>query len=29
LEEKQKEVDKIWKDLYYKIPNLLDETAAV
>lgn len=29
LEEKQKEVEEIWENLYYKIPNLLDETAAI
>ncbi|MDD3145599.1 MAG: serine--tRNA ligase [Candidatus Gracilibacteria bacterium] len=29
LEEKQKEVEESWKFLYYKIPNLLDETAAI
>ena len=29
LEEKQKQVEKAWKELYYKIPNLLDLTAAV
>jgi len=29
FEEKQKEVEKRWKEIYYKIPNLLDETAAV
>jgi len=29
LEEKQKQVEKAWKELYYKIPNLLDPTAAV
>jgi len=29
LEEKQNKIEKEWKDLYYKIPNLLDETAAV
>jgi hypothetical protein len=29
LEEKQKEVEEYWKNMYYKIPNILDETAAV
>jgi len=29
LEEKQNKIEKVWKELYYKIPNLLDETAAV
>lgn len=29
LEEKQKIVEESWKSLYYKIPNLLDETAAI
>ena len=29
LEEKQKEVEESWKELYYQIPNLLDPTAAV
>jgi len=29
LEEKQKQIEKAWKELYYKIPNLLDPTAAV
>jgi len=29
LEEKQDEVEEKWKDMYYKIPNLLDETAAI
>ncbi|MDD3793193.1 MAG: serine--tRNA ligase [Candidatus Gracilibacteria bacterium] len=29
LEEKQKEVEEAWKNMYYKFPNLLDETAAV
>lgn len=29
LEEKQNEVEESWKEIYYKIPNILDETAAV
>lgn len=29
LEQKQNEIEEKWKDLYYKIPNLLDETAAI
>jgi len=29
LEEKQKEVEESWKNMYYKIPNLLDTTAAI
>ncbi len=29
LEERQKEVEEEWKVLYYKIPNLLDPTAAI
>jgi seryl-tRNA synthetase len=29
LESKQKKVEETWKDMYYKIPNILDETAAV
>ncbi len=29
LEEKQKQVEKAWKFLYYQIPNLLDPTAAI
>ena len=29
LEEKQKKVEETWKNMYYKFPNLLDETAAV
>ncbi|MFK7779530.1 MAG: serine--tRNA ligase [Candidatus Gracilibacteria bacterium] len=29
LEEKQKEVEVIWFDMYCRIPNLLDETAAI
>ena len=29
LEEQQKEIETKWRELYYKIPNLLDETAAV
>jgi len=29
LEEKQKKVEESWKDMYYRIPNLLDETAAI
>lgn len=29
LEEKQKVVEESWKEMYYKIPNLLDETAAI
>ncbi|PZM84922.1 serine--tRNA ligase [Candidatus Gracilibacteria bacterium] len=29
LEEKQKEVEAIWQEMYYKFPNLLDKTAAI
>ncbi len=29
LEVEQKEVEEKWKDLYYRVPNLLDETAAI
>ena len=29
LEVRQKEVEDSWKDLYYKIPNTLDPTAAI
>lgn len=29
LEEKQKEIEQYWREIYYKIPNLLDETASV
>lgn len=29
LEKEQKEVEEKWKGLYYQIPNLLDETAAI
>lgn len=29
LEERQKQVEIEWKNLYYKIPNLLDPTAAI
>jgi len=29
LELKQKKVENAWKSIYYKIPNILDETAAV
>jgi seryl-tRNA synthetase len=29
LEEKQKNIEAKWKKLYYSIPNLLDETAAI
>ena len=29
LEEEQKQVEEKWKQMYYKIPNLLDATAAV
>ncbi len=29
LEETQKEVEESWKSMYYKFPNLLDETAAI
>lgn len=29
LEEKQKEVEKTWEEMYYKFPNLLDETTAI
>ena len=29
LEEEQKSVDTAWEELYYKFPNLLDETTAI
>lgn len=29
LEEKQREVEESWKEIYYKIPNVLDPTAAI
>jgi len=29
LEEKQREVENSWRELYYSIPNILDETSAV
>lgn len=29
LEQKQNEIEEKWKELYYKVPNLLDETAAI
>jgi hypothetical protein len=29
LEEKQKEIENMWQEMYYKIPNLLDPTAAI
>jgi seryl-tRNA synthetase len=29
LEVEQDEVEEKWKDLYYKIPNILDPTAAI
>lgn len=29
LEEKQKKVEVSWEELYYKVPNLLDETASI
>ena len=29
FEEKQKEVEEKWKELYYQVPNLLDSTAAI
>ena len=29
LEEKQREVEEKWKEFYYKVPNLLDETASI
>lgn len=29
LEQKQEEVEKSWQELYYQVPNLLDETAAI
>lgn len=29
LEEKQREVEVKWKEMYYQVPNLLDETAAI
>jgi hypothetical protein len=29
LEEEQKLVDTAWEELYYKFPNLLDETTAI
>ena len=29
LEEKQREIESVWQEMYYKIPNLLDPTAAI
>jgi hypothetical protein len=29
LENKQREVEEKWKELYYQVPNLLDVTAAI
>ena len=29
LETRQREVEEAWKELYYQVPNLLDETAAI
>lgn len=29
LEERQKEVEEKWKDLYYRVPNLLDPTTSI
>ncbi|MCB1713175.1 MAG: hypothetical protein KDH96_12095, partial [Candidatus Riesia sp.] len=29
LEDEQKKVEDSWKELYYKVPNLLDPTAAI
>ncbi len=29
LEDRQKQVEEKWKEMYYKIPNLLDETASI
>lgn len=29
LEKQQSEVEEKWKEMYYKIPNLLDDTAAI
>lgn len=29
LEKKQNEIEEKWKELYYQIPNLLDDTAAI
>ncbi|MDD5213383.1 MAG: serine--tRNA ligase [Candidatus Gracilibacteria bacterium] len=29
LEERQREVEEIWKSMYYQFPNLLDETTAI
>jgi seryl-tRNA synthetase len=29
LEDKQAQNEKLWEEIYYKIPNLLDETAAI
>ncbi len=29
LENRQKVVEELWKEMYYKIPNLLDDTAAI
>lgn len=29
LEEKQREIENKWKNLYYQVPNLLDETASI
>jgi hypothetical protein len=29
LEEEQKNIEKSWEEMYYKFPNLLDETTAI
>ncbi len=29
LEEEQRQIEKVWKEMYYKIPNLLDPTTAI
>ncbi len=29
LEDQQMEIEESWKDLYYQVPNLLDETASI
>ncbi|MDP2395516.1 MAG: hypothetical protein Q8M44_01015, partial [bacterium] len=29
LEKQQFEVEEKWKEMYYKVPNLLDDTASI
>jgi seryl-tRNA synthetase len=29
LEQEQKEIEDKWKELYYQVPNLLDDSAAI